>query len=78
MFVCAAQYMVSTTDFFYPLGEDPYMQGRVAACNVLSDVYAMGVVEIDTVLMILGVSKQMTKSEQDIVTTEMIRGFAGE
>ena len=69
-------YMVSTTDFFYPLVEDPYMQGRVAACNVLSDVYAMGVVEIDTVLMILGVSKQMTKSEQDIVTTEMIRGFA--
>lgn len=69
-------YMVSTTDYFYPLVEDPYMQGRIAACNVLSDVYAMGVVHIDTVLMILGVSRDMAPKEQDIVTTELIRGFS--
>lgn len=72
----AGLYLVSTTDFFYPLVEDPYFQGRIAACNVLSDIYAMGVVEIDTVLMILGVSRKMSGPERDAVTSEMIRGFS--
>jgi hypothetical protein len=36
-------FMVSTHDFFYPLIEDPYLQGRIACCNVLSDLYSMGV-----------------------------------
>ena len=68
-------YLVSTTDFFYPLVEDPYMQGRIACANVLSDVYAFGVREVDTMLMILGVSTKMTGLERDVVTTELIRGF---
>ena len=34
--------LVQTTDFFYPLVEDPYMQGKIACANVLSDLYAMG------------------------------------
>lgn len=72
-----AQHLVSTTDFFYPLVTDPYRQGRIAACNVLSDMYAMGVHEIDTVLMILGVCLRMTPAERDVVATEMIRGFSG-
>lgn len=42
----APQFLVSTTDFFYPLVKDPYRQGRIAACNVLSDIYAMGIVEV--------------------------------
>lgn len=48
--------MISTTDFFYPLVEDPYMQGRIAACNTMSDIYAMGIDRIDNILMILAVS----------------------
>lgn len=36
------------------------MFGRIALCNVLSDLYAMGIDKIDEVLMILGVSTQMT------------------
>ena len=28
-------YTVSTTDFFYPLVDEPYLQGRIAACNVV-------------------------------------------
>lgn len=39
---------------FYPLVEDPYMQGRIACANVLSDLYAMGVTECDNMLMLLG------------------------
>lgn len=34
--------MVQTLDFFTPILDDPYQFGRVAACNALSDVYAMG------------------------------------
>lgn len=68
-------FLCSTTDFFYPLVEDPYLQGRIGACNVLSDLYAMGVADIDTVLMILASSLDMTASERDIVTTRIIQGF---
>jgi selenide, water dikinase len=34
--------LVSTTDFFTPIVDDPFLYGRVAATNALSDVYAMG------------------------------------
>lgn len=68
-------YLVSTTDFFYPLIEDPYLQGKIACANVLSDLYSMGVKEVDTMLMILGVSTKMSGPERDVVTTELIRGF---
>ncbi|CAI5722960.1 unnamed protein product [Hyaloperonospora brassicae] len=68
-------YLVSTTDFFFPSVEDPYVQGQIACANVLSDVYAMGVTEVDTMLMILGVCRDMSEKQRDVVTTEMIRGF---
>ncbi len=42
---------------------------------MLSDVYAMGVTEIDNLLMILGVSLTMTEQERQIITREMMRGF---
>ena len=48
--------LISTTDFFYPLVEDPYLQGRISCCNVLSDVYAMGISRVDHMLMVLGIS----------------------
>ena len=38
----AEQALVATTDFFMPIVDDPYDFGRIAACNALSDVYAMG------------------------------------
>ncbi|MGI8696663.1 MAG: selenide, water dikinase SelD [Mycobacteriales bacterium] len=34
--------LVTTTDFFTPVVDDPYDWGRIAATNALSDVYAMG------------------------------------
>jgi selenide, water dikinase len=36
------QALVSTTDFFMPIVDDPFDFGRIAACNALSDIYAMG------------------------------------
>ena len=69
------QHLISTLDFFYPLVDDPYLQGRIGACNVLSDLYAMGITRIDTILMVLGVSSKMTEEQQEIVTSQMIKGF---
>ncbi|HEX5113954.1 MAG TPA: selenide, water dikinase SelD [Pseudonocardiaceae bacterium] len=34
--------ILSTTDFFTPVVDDPYDWGRIAAANALSDIYAMG------------------------------------
>ncbi len=34
--------LISTTDFFMPIVDDPYNFGRIASCNAISDVYAMG------------------------------------
>lgn len=36
------QSLISTTDFFMPIVDDPFDFGRVAAANAISDVYAMG------------------------------------
>jgi len=68
-------FMISTTDFFYPLVDDPYQQGRIGCANVLSDLYSMGIHECDTMLMILAASRDMPERERDICTREMIRGF---
>ncbi|MEE6505670.1 hypothetical protein FKM82_005619 [Ascaphus truei] len=67
--------LVQTTDFFYPSVEDPYMQGRIACANVLSDLYAMGITECDNMLMLLSVSQKMTEEEREKVTPLMIKGF---
>ena len=34
--------VIQTVDFFPPMVEDPYIFGKIAATNALSDVYAMG------------------------------------
>lgn len=36
------QVLVSTTDFFMPIVDNPYDFGAIAAANAMSDVYAMG------------------------------------
>lgn len=68
-------YSISTTDFFFPLVDSPYVQGRIGAANVLSDLYAEGVEHCDFVLMLLAASRDMPKDQRTICTQEMVRGF---
>ena len=34
--------LISTTDFFMPIVDDPFEFGRIASANAISDIYAMG------------------------------------
>lgn len=68
-------YTISTTDFFFPLVDSPYLQGRIGAANVLSDLYAQGVSDCDFVLMLLAASRDMPDDQRAICTREMVRGF---
>ncbi len=34
--------LISTTDFFMPIVDNPYEFGRIASANAISDIYAMG------------------------------------
>lgn len=67
--------LAQTTDFFYPLVDDPYLQGRIACANVLSDLYAMGVVNCHNMLMLLALSKDMSDKERDVVIPLLMKGF---
>lgn len=67
--------LVQTTDFFYPIVDDPYMMGKIACANVLSDLYAMGVTDCDNMLMLLAISTKMIEKERDVVIPLIMRGF---
>ena len=54
--------LVSTTDFFMPIVDDPYDFGRIASANAISDVYAMGGKPI-IALAILGWPIQVLSAE---------------
>lgn len=61
--------IVQTIDFFPPIVDDPWLFGQIAACNALSDVYAMGG-EPKLALNVMTVSNQMSKE----AVHEILRG----
>jgi selenide,water dikinase len=71
----AGVWNITTTDFFFPLVEDPYLQGRIGCCNVLSDLYAMGVTDCDNMLMLVAASLDMPADLRLVCTGHMMRGF---
>ncbi|EPY22872.1 selenide, water dikinase [Strigomonas culicis] len=69
-------FLVSTTDYFFPSVEDPFLQGQIGCANVLSDLYSVGIPECDTLLMLLAASTDMDEREREVTSREMMRGFA--
>ncbi|KAE8573734.1 inactive selenide, water dikinase-like protein [Halyomorpha halys] len=67
--------LVQTTDFFYPLIDDPFVMGQIACANVLSDLYAIGVSYCDNMMMILGVPDNMDEKERDDLIPLIVEGF---
>ncbi len=63
--------LIQTTDFFPPIVDDPYLYGKIAATNALSDVYAMGG-EPKLALNILCLSETM---DQDTVQQILKGGY---
>lgn len=62
--------IVSTTDFFMPIVDDPFDFGRIAATNAISDIYAMGGAPI-MAIAILGWPVNVLPPE---VAREVVRG----
>lgn len=68
-------HLVQTVDFFYPLIDDPYMLGKIALANVVSDVYAVGAMVIDEIKLICSAPTEFSDDERDIVVPMIIKGF---
>lgn len=63
--------IVKTVDVFTPIVDDPYLQGKIAACNSISDVYAMGILDVIGVLVILGIPEALPIP----MAKELLKGF---
>jgi selenide,water dikinase len=62
--------LISTTDFFMPIVDDPYDFGRIASANAISDVYAMGGTPV-MAIAILGWTVDKLAPE---IASQVIRG----
>lgn len=62
--------VLSTTDFFMPIVDDPFTFGRIAATNALSDIYAMG----GTPLMAISILGWPIKKLSEEVARQVVDG----
>jgi selenide, water dikinase len=63
--------VLNTLDFFTPMVDEPEIQGRIAGSNVTSDIYALGVTKIASVLSIMAYPENMP----DELAVGMLKGF---
>lgn len=49
--------------------------GKITCANVLSDIYSIGVTEIDKVTMISSIPEKMNENEVKVVMTLITKGF---
>ena len=63
--------ILNTLDFFTPMVDEPEIQGRIAGSNVTSDIYALAVTNIASVLSIMAYPEDMP----DELAVGMLKGF---
>jgi selenide, water dikinase len=63
--------LLNTLDFFTPIVDEPEIQGRIAGSNVTSDIYALAVTNIVSVLSIMAFPENMP----DELAVGMLKGF---
>lgn len=63
--------VLNTLDFFTPMVDEPEIQGRIAGSNVTSDIYALAVTKIPSVLTIMAYPENMP----DELAVGMLKGF---
>jgi selenide, water dikinase len=62
--------LIQTVDFITPIVDDPFTFGRIAACNSLSDIYAMGGRPITALNIVCFPTKKFTLD----ILKEILRG----
>ncbi len=68
------QAIITTTDFFPPVVDDPYDFGAIAAANAMSDIYAMGG-EVLFAINLVAFPDHLLRQENNILQ-EVLRGGA--
>jgi selenide, water dikinase len=63
--------ILNTLDFFTPMVDEPEIQGRIAGSNVTSDIYALAVTKIASVLTIMAFPENMPEE----LAVGMLKGF---
>jgi selenide, water dikinase len=63
--------VLNTIDFFTPMVDEPEIQGRIAGSNVTSDIYALAVTDIVSVLSIMAFPENMPNE----LAVGMLKGF---
>jgi len=63
--------IITTADFFTPIVDDPYVQGQISACNSTNDAYVKGGLDIISVLVLMGMPKDLPLDVQE----EILKGF---
>jgi selenide,water dikinase len=64
--------LLNTLDFFTPIVDEPEIQGRIAASNVTSDIYTMGVPRIVSILSIMAFPPKMPNT----IAVGLLKGFS--
>lgn len=62
--------VISTTDFFMPIVDDPFEFGQIAATNAISDIYAMG----GTPIMAIAIFGWPIKKLSSEIASQVIEG----
>ncbi|KAL5285130.1 hypothetical protein ACFFRR_007083 [Megaselia abdita] len=68
--------LIETVDFFYPLVDNPFLMGKIAFANVVSDLCSIGVTKIDHVNILISSPTEFTEEERDIILPLLLKGIA--